>query len=89
VQTQKKSLTEIGLYDNYFQPKTIAVPVGATIQWTNHGQDRHTVTSDDGQWSSLRLNKNGIQTYTFTRPGIYHYHCALHPQKMRGTISVK
>jgi plastocyanin len=86
---QKESMVEVGLYDNYFQPKTITVPVGTTIQWTNHGHHRHTVTLDNGQWSSLELSMTGIQKHTFTRPGIYHYHCARHPQEMRGTIIVK
>jgi plastocyanin len=67
----------------------MTVPVGTTLQWTNHGHHRHTVTLDDGQWSSLELSPNRIQKYTFTRPGIYPYHCAQHPQEMRGTIIVK
>jgi plastocyanin len=86
---QKGTIMEVGLYDNYFQPKTITVPVGTTIEWTNHGQHRHTVTLDDRQGSSMELNMNGIYKHTFTRPAIYHYHCAVHPQEMRGTIIVK
>jgi plastocyanin len=50
---------------------------------------RHTVTLDDGQWSSRELNMNGTYQHTFTRPGIYYYHCAVHLQEMRGTIIVK
>jgi len=86
---QQESVANVGIYDNYFQPPTITVPVGATIQWINHGHHRHTVTSDEKQWSSVQLSTNGIYTYTFTRPGAYFYHCAVHPQEMRATILVK
>jgi plastocyanin len=86
---QKGSMAEVGLYDNYFQPKTITIPIGTTVEWTNHGQHHHTVTLDGRQWSSLELNMNGIYKHTFTGPGIYHYHCAVHSQEMRGTIIVK
>jgi plastocyanin len=53
---QKQSMAAVGLYDNYFQPSTITVPIGTTIQWTNYGQQRHTVTWDDGRWSPKELN---------------------------------
>jgi len=89
VPAQKQSTVEVGIYDNSFQPQTITVPVGATIQWINHGHHRHTVAADDGQWSSLQLSAKGIYQQTFTRPGAYFYHCALHPQEMRGTVIVK
>lgn len=86
---QEQSMAEVGIYDNSFQPQTVTVPVGATIQWINHGQHRHTVRADDGQWSSMPLNVKGSYTHTFARAGRYSYHCAVHPQEMRGTIIVK
>ncbi len=85
----KQSTVEVGTYDNSFQPQTITAPVGATVQWTNHGHHLHTVTADDGQWGSSKLSTNAIYQHTFTRPGAYFYHCAVHPQELRGTIVVK
>jgi plastocyanin len=86
---QKQNTAEIGLYDNYFRPNAITIAVGATIHWTNHGQHHHTVTSDDRRWNSPQLGTNQAYTYTFSQPGVYHYHCSVHPQDMRGTIVVK
>jgi len=38
---------------------------------------------------SLDLPLGSEITVTFTKPGTYHYHCAIHPKDMRGTIIVK
>jgi plastocyanin len=80
---------EVGLHDNRFDPPTLTVPVGTTVRWTNHGQHRHTVTSDQGDWGSEGLNPAGVYSYTFSRPGKYPYHCEVHPGQMRGTVVVK
>ena len=80
---------EVGLFDNSIEPATLTVPVGTTVRWTNHGQHRHTVTSDDGGWDSKEIAGKGVYSYTFTQPGTYPYHCAVHPQEMRGTVVVK
>jgi plastocyanin len=80
---------EVGLSDNSFEPNVLTVPVGTTVRWTNHGHHRHTVTADDGRWDSKEVPGQGVFTYTFTQPGTFPYHCAVHPQEMRGTVVVK
>jgi plastocyanin len=89
LQTTKASLIEVGVADNSFEAETVLVPVGATIQWTNTGKHTHTITADDGSWSSKELRPNGTYRQTFARPGTYAYHCANHPEEIRGTIVVK
>jgi plastocyanin len=79
----------VGMHDNYFQPMTLTVPVGATVVWTNQGRHRHSVTSDDGTWGSKDVVPKGAHGHTFTRPGTYPYRCAVHPHEMRGTVIVK
>jgi plastocyanin len=81
--------SEVGLYDNRFEPPTLTVPVGTTVRWTSYGEHRHTVTSDAGDWGSKELGTDGLFFYTFSRPGTYPYHCEAHPAEMRGTIIVK
>jgi len=81
--------SEVGLYDNRFEPPILTVPAGTTVRWTNHGEHKHTVTSDSGDWNSKELETEGFYFYTFTRPGTYPYHCEVHPGEMRGTIVVK
>jgi plastocyanin len=80
---------DVGVYDNYFQPKPLTVPVGTTVRWTNYGNHRHTITADDGSWGQKELIPHGSYSHTFTEPGTYSYHCAIHPEGMRGTIIVK
>ncbi|MCI0458604.1 MAG: cupredoxin domain-containing protein [Gemmataceae bacterium] len=88
-QRPQEGIAEVGLYDNYFQPDTVIIAVGTTVQWTNYGQHRHTVTSDAGLWSSRELGPLAIYGRTFAQPGIYSYHCTLHPHEMRGVIIVR
>lgn len=68
-----------------FLPPALTVLVGTTVTWTNHDEDAHTVTST--AFSSAGLSSEETFSQTFTRPGTYEYHCALHPQ-MRATVVV-
>jgi plastocyanin len=79
----------VGVYDNYFRPDSITVSVGTTVRWTNSGQHRHTITSDDGQWDSGELSPGTGYAHTFTAPGTYPYHCTVHANEMRGVVIVK
>jgi plastocyanin len=83
------SAAMIGVYDNYFGPATITIPVGGTVTWVSYGQHHHTVTGDDGQWGSSHLTTGTGYSHTFAQPGNYYYHCTLHPGQMRGTVVVK
>lgn len=83
------TLAVVRLHDNEFQPADLTVPVGVTVRWINDGQHHHTVTSDDERWGSEQLGPGDAYKYMFTRPGTYHYRCAVHPDVMWGTITVK
>ncbi len=89
LKARQANANEVGLYDNRFDPPTLTVPAGTTVRWTNHGQHKHTVTSDEGDWGSEGLAPGGAYSYTFTSPGEYPYHCEVHPGQMRGTVVVK
>jgi len=77
----------VGAYDNSFTPRTMFVPVGATVVWTNNGRHTHTITGDDKNWDSGDLAPGASYAAMFTRPGTFHYHC-LHHKGMKGTIVV-
>ncbi|HEY2706381.1 MAG TPA: cupredoxin family copper-binding protein [Candidatus Dormibacteraeota bacterium] len=70
-----------------FGPATVMVKPGTTVTWTQQDEDQHTVTADDGSFASSPLVTGGTYTHTFTAPGTYHYHCAIHPF-MHGTVIV-
>ena len=71
-----------------FSPKTLSVKQGTTVTWTNKDATTHTVTSDNGGFtSSGNLSQNETYQVTFNTVGNFPYHCAIHPS-MTGTIGV-
>ncbi len=72
-----------------FFPSTITVVIGTndTVTWTNNDIVPHTVTADDGSFSSGNMNPGDTFTFSFTTPGTYQYHCSYHSW-MRGTVIV-
>lgn len=76
-----------------FEPATITVAPGTTVEWVNEG-GRHTVESDDGKtFKSDVITAGGRFEFTFDKPGTYAYHCGLHGAKggkdMAGKVIVK
>lgn len=46
------------LIDNFsFSPKTLTVPVGATVTWTNHDNVPHVVMSADNQFQKSPVSR--------------------------------
>ena len=62
-----------------FAPQVVTVKAGTTVHWTNRDSEAHTVTSDSGAFGSSALQPGVGYSYTFTKPGTYSYHCAIHP----------
>jgi plastocyanin len=69
-----------------FIPQNITVPVGTTITWINNGSEDHTVSSDTGLFSGS-VSPGKTFSFTFTTPGVFNYHCGIHPE-MIGTVTV-
>jgi len=67
---------------------TVVIGVNNTVVWTNDDYTIHTVTSDQGIFDSGLLNNGNTWSYTFSSPGIYGYHCVIHPF-MKGTVVVE
>ena len=68
-----------------FQPNTVMVPVGATVEWRfDDGVIAHNVTG-----SSLRSGDHYSGTYrhTFDQSGTFSYECTLHTY-MKGSVVV-
>lgn len=76
-----------------FQPETVTVEVGETVQWRNMSQRVHTVTGDPSlvndpahvelpegaePFDSGRIEPGGMYEQTFDAPGRYRYFCMLH-----------
>lgn len=79
--------SEVAMGEESFVPAALAVPVGATVTWTNGSDDEHTVTAEDGTFDSGELDQGARFAQTFPEPGTFGYLCVLHAG-MRGTVTV-
>ena len=79
-----------------FDPTELTVPAGSTILFANVGGKPHTLTADDGSFSTGVVPpgpENGRfagtnATLTLPNPGTFPFHCEIHPAAMKGTITV-
>ena len=73
-----------------FAPAAITVKAGTTVTWTNHDNFSHSVQFlDGGLPGDPRVMPPGqATTFTFEKPGLYHYQCSFHPQNMQGMVLV-
>jgi plastocyanin len=71
-----------------FTPDVITIKAGTEVKWKNNEASVHTVTADDGSFSSGPLEQGGEFTRRFTKEGTYSYTCEMHPF-MTGKVVVK
>jgi plastocyanin len=72
-----------------FEPAAIVVDVGTTVTWTNQDDFPHNVHMLDGSDRTVDLPLGGSGTLTFDEAGTFDYECSLHPQQMKGTVTVE
>lgn len=77
--TQNKGYTPNGI--------TVKLGVNNTVTWTNNDASPHTVNANDGTFVSDNMAPGQTYTFTFTKAGVYSYHCMYHPW-MTGTVTV-
>lgn len=88
-QPQQNSASAQVKIDNFsFGPPAIAVPVGATVTWTNRDDIPHTVVSENKIFKSKVLDTDDKFSFAFEKPGTYAYFCSVHP-KMTGKVIVR
>lgn len=72
-----------------YNPRTVEVPAGGSVTWTNQDNAPHTVTGLNGAIPQSGAMPFGATfTQVFTTSGAYDYLCAYHPN-MKGTVVVK
>ena len=77
----------------YFAPVAATVTAGSTVRWENPTGSHHTITHDGCRGSgacafdSGSIGPDGAFELSGLAPGLYPYHCTLHPI-MRGTLVV-
>jgi plastocyanin len=73
-----------------FTPATVTVKSGGTVIWTNK-EGVHTVTANDGSWTSGNLAAGKSFSQKFDSPGKYPYYCEFHGSPgggMSGVVDV-
>ena len=71
-----------------FEPATLTVPIGTTISVRNEDGTPHTVTADNGLFSTGDIAAGQVVTFRVTSKGTFPYHCAIH-EFMHGSLTVK
>jgi plastocyanin len=76
--------------DNFtFNPPTLTVKAGTTVNWTNKDDIPHGIASANNAFSrSKAIDTDDSFSFTFSTPGTYQYFCYIHPH-MTGTIVVQ
>jgi plastocyanin len=84
--TTATSTAQVEVSGLAFHPGDLTIAAGTTVTWVNNDRVAHTATSDDGVWSGDLAAGSSFE-FTFDTPGVYPYHCNIHPS-MHGTITV-
>jgi plastocyanin len=76
-----------------FSPDPATVKVGQAVTWCNEGSAKHQVSADSaaGQTKAFEsdlIGANGSYVFTPTAAGTYTYICRIHPDKMKGSLTV-
>ncbi len=85
VATGSRVTVEIFSFD--FFPRELTVRTGAAVTWVNRDEAPHDATDQAGAWATGLLKQDQSITIVFDSPGVYQYHCTIHPN-MLATLNV-
>jgi len=93
--TTSENSGEIKIVENNekysFSPATLTITKGTKVVWTNASDAPHTITSDDGKFTSSNAGNpiaaNQTYSFVFNTVGTFKYHCSIHSY-MTATITV-
>ncbi len=85
--TNQPTTNAVTIQNMAFTPQDLQVKVGQKVTWTNQDQLNHTTTSDTGVFDSENVASGNTFSYTFTKAGIYTYHCSIHTS-MKAQVTV-
>ena len=81
-------LTHVHVKNFAFNPDSVTVLVGETIEWDNQDVASHTVSADDNSFDSGNLGTGATYDHTFADAGTFPYHCDIHPSMVAKVIVV-
>ena len=79
-----------------FEPASLTVAAGSTVLFANVGGKPHTLTADEGSFDTGVVTpgaeggrfSGSNASVVLTQPGTFSFHCEIHPQLMKGVITV-
>lgn len=71
-------VVQVLMKDFVFDPATITVKIGTTVEFINLDNAPHTATLDDNSRDTGTLNLNDKVSLTFDTPGTFQYFCLFH-----------
>lgn len=71
--------TRAGMRALQFTPSRVRVRAGSAVIWKNDDQVAHTVTAEDGSWTSPLIDPGKSYRHVFETPGTYNIICTPHP----------
>lgn len=71
-----------------FEPVSLTVPAGTTVTFLNNDGSNHIIQFADGS-KSPRLRHGASYSHSFPSAGEFPYICAIHGQRMSGTVIVE
>jgi plastocyanin len=84
-------VVRVSMKDNEFRPKTVTVPAGSTVEWTNDDDTDHTVYKSSGPaklFNSGTIKPGGSYRQRFPYAGQIMYECRNH-YAMNGVVNVR
>jgi plastocyanin len=87
VYVARAATASVNIQNIAFNPASITVNAGDTVNWTNNDSVAHTVTSDTSGVFNMSSAPGSTVSFTFNTPGTFAYHCNIHPN-MHGTVVV-
>lgn len=84
------NVVTIAIHDFKFEPATVTIHSGDTVEWKNEDSAPHTATvdADKPAFDSGVINSGGTWRYNAKEKGTYAYICTIHPN-MKGTLIVQ
>ena len=68
----------VHMHDFSFDPETVTVKAGQSVQWINDDALFQSATASDKSWNSGELDQGRSYTHVFDKPGTYAYYCDDH-----------
>jgi plastocyanin len=82
--------TTVSVQDNQYNPASVTINVGDTVQWNWTDSNPHTVSSTGAEsFDSSPAKTSGSFTHTFSAIGSFGYVCSVHGSIMSGTVVVQ